>query len=89
MTLQEEALTKATKAYARHEKDWAFLGYSDAVALAVLTEFFSMGKVRNASPKPLNVLAMVGKRKIVEIKAAVTATHDAAVERDSSDDRGE
>lgn len=86
MTTQEQALQKATKAYTRHQKDWTFLGYSEVVALAVLTEFFSMGKVRNPSSKPLNVLSMVGKSRIVAIKAALSETASDSVASEPTDE---
>ena len=85
MAAQEEALSKATKAYAQHQKDWAFLGYNETIALAVLTEFFSMGKVRNPSWKPLNVLSMVGKSRIKAIKEAVTETKESDTAPDNAE----
>lgn len=69
-----EALAKARRSYEMNRKQWDFLGYSEAVALAVLTEFFEMPKVRNPSQKPLNILSMVGKSRIRAIKEAVGAT---------------
>jgi hypothetical protein len=66
-----ESLSRATHAYAANRKQWEFLGYEEAVAIAVLAEFFSMGKVRNPSQKPLNVLSMVGKRRVLAIAEAV------------------
>jgi ERCC4-type nuclease len=68
---ESEALAKAAHSYKINKKDWDFLGYSEAIALAVLTEFFSMGKLRNPSQKPLNVLSMVGKSRVKAIADAV------------------
>jgi hypothetical protein len=82
-----DAVTKANKAFAQHARDWKFLGYSDALALAILTDFYSMGKVRNPSPKPLNVLSMVGKSRVVAIRDAVTAAATPA--QDSPDTEGD
>jgi hypothetical protein len=66
-----EVLQKAAHAYAANRKQWEFLGYEEAVAIAVVAEFFSMGKVRNPSQRPLNVLSMVGKRRVLAIAEAV------------------
>lgn len=71
---KRDALAKARRSYEMNRKQWDFLGYSEAVALAVLTEFFEMPKVKNPSQKPLNILSMVGKSRIRAIKEAVTAT---------------
>jgi DNA repair protein RadC len=69
-----EAVQKAMKSYAQNARDWKFLGYSETLAIAILTEFFSMRKVRNPSPKPLNVLSMVGKSRVVQLREQVDAT---------------
>jgi hypothetical protein len=66
-----DMLARATRSYEMNRKQWDFLGYSEAIAIAVLVEFFSMDKVRNPSQKPLNVLSMVGKRRVRAIAQAV------------------
>ena len=75
-----EAVQKAIKSYAQNARDWKFLGYSEALAITILTEFFSMRKVRNPSPKPLNVLSMVGKSRVVQLREQVDATLRAQTE---------
>lgn len=76
-----EALQKAMKSYAQNARDWKFLGYGEPLAVAILTEFFSMRKVRNPSPKPLNVLSMVGKSRVVQLRDQVDATIRAQAEQ--------
>lgn len=64
-------IAKAARSYTQYRKDWEFLGYSETLAMAVLTEFFSLRRVRNPSDKPLNVLSMVGKRRVLVLKSAL------------------
>jgi hypothetical protein len=65
----QKPLDRATQAYQKHQKDWQFLGYSEPLALAILREFLGMKKKgRRNSQKPLNVLSVVGKRRILVIK---------------------
>lgn len=75
-----EALQKAIKSYEKHARDWKFLGYNQGVAIAVLADFFMMPKVRNPSPKPLNVLAMVGKSRVVYLRDQIEAAQRADAE---------
>ena len=64
-----QPLDRVTQAYQRYEKDWQFLGYSEPLALAILGEFLGMRKKgRRNSLKPLNVLSVVGKRRVLAIK---------------------
>lgn len=76
----QDALTKATKSYAQNTRDWKFLGYSEPLAIAILAEFFSLKKVRNPSPKPLNVLSMVGKSRVVQLRDEIEAALRAQAE---------
>jgi hypothetical protein len=65
----QKPLDRVTQAYQKHHKDWQFLGYSEPLALAILSEFLDMRKKgRRTSLKPLNVLSVVGKRRILVIK---------------------
>jgi DNA repair protein RadC len=76
----QDALTKATKSYAQNVRDWKFLGYSEPLAIAILAEFFSLKKVRNPSPKPLNVLSMVGKSRVVQLRDEIESALRAQAE---------
>jgi len=75
-----EALKKAIQSYEQHARQWKFLGYSQAVAIAILADFFLLGKVRNPSPKPLNVLAMVGKPRVVYLRDMMETSQRAEAE---------
>jgi ERCC4-type nuclease len=70
-TSTPDALSKALHSYRTNQKQWAFLGYSEEIAVAVLVDFFSMERVRNPSQKPLNVLSMVGKSRVKAIADAI------------------
>lgn len=75
-----EIQARAAHAYAVAQKQWAYLGYAEPVARAILAEFFAMPKPRNPSQKPLNVLSMVGRsriRAIVEAFGEATPAADA------------
>lgn len=73
MSDRPDPLAQARAAYEKHRDDWSFLGYPEPLALAVLGAFFGLERVRNRSPKPLNVLSMVGKGRIRAIKAELDA----------------
>jgi hypothetical protein len=75
-----EALTKAIKSYEQNARDWKFLGYSQALAIAILGDFFLLKKVRNPSPKPLNVLSIVGKSRVVYLRQQIEASQRADAE---------
>lgn len=76
--IDPEALAKAKHSYQMNRRRWDFLGYNEAIALAVLTEFFSLERVRNPSQKPLNVLSMVGKSRVKAIADALTEQEEEA-----------
>ncbi len=84
-----DAFGKASKSYTQNARDWQFLGYSQPLAIAILTEFFTLKKVRNPSPKPLNVLSMVGKSRVVqlrdEIESALRARAESGKETSESE----
>lgn len=75
---------RAAHHYRVAQKQWTMLGYSEAVARALLADFFAMPTPRNPSPKPLNVLSMVGRRRIRAIVEALGA--DAAASDAGTDD---
>lgn len=85
-----EILARAAHAYQVNRTQWEFLGYSEAIAVAVLAAFFSLERPRNRSQKPLNVLAMVGKSRVQAIAEAVRAQEVAPDESEDSarDDAG-
>lgn len=68
-TPTDQPLDRAAQAYQSYQKDWQFLGYSEPLALAILSEFLGMRKKgRRNSFKPLNVLSVVGKRRILLLR---------------------
>jgi hypothetical protein len=86
-TPNPETLTRAYNSYQANQKQWTFLGYKEDMALAMLVAFFSLGKVRNPSQKPLNVLNVLGKRQVQAIADAVKQQREQAVQQDDEDSK--